>query len=200
MPVPFFMDERSQFMRKFDIINGTLRSALAALALTSSAVAVAAPGDSETLTGEANASVVEPIGIQNVADLRFGRIIQPTTAGTLTIAPNGASTQGGGVVGNSNTPQVTNGRGRAAFAVFGDPNRYFAVFGLPATATVSNGSATMTVDQFQFGTTAPTLFGIFPRLDATGYAPLFIGARLNVAANQDVGSYSGTYPVSVFYF
>jgi len=187
-------------MRIFGNISSTLRSALAALALTSSAVAVAAPGDSETLTGEVNISVVEPIGIQNVADLRFGRIIQPTAAGTLTVDPNGASTETGGVVGNSNTPQVTNGRGRAAFAVFGDPNRYFAVFGLAASTTVSNGSATMTVDQFQVGTNAPTLFGIFIRLDGTGYAPVFIGGRLNVAANQQAGSYSGTYPVSVFYF
>lgn len=187
-------------MRKFDIIHSTLRSALATLALTSSAVAVAAPGDSETLTGETSASVVEPIGIQNVADLRFGRIIQPTTAGTLTVDPNGASTEGGGVVGNSSTPQVSNGRGRAAFAVFGDPNRFFAVFGLPTTTLVSNGSSTMVVDQFQIGTSAPTLFGTFIRLDNTGYAPVFVGGRLNVAANQQVGSYSGTYPVNVFYF
>ena len=99
------------------------------LALAIPATAIAEPGNSETQSGDASASVVEPIGIQNVADLRFGRIIRPTTGGTLTIAPNGNTTETGGVAGNTNTPQITNGRGPAAFAVFGDPNRYFAVFG-----------------------------------------------------------------------
>ncbi len=187
-------------MRITGSIQRAVKYALGALALTTSMAVSAEPGNTETVTGTTDARVVEPIGIQNVTDLRFGRIIQPTSAGTLTIAPNGAATEGGGVVGNSNTPQITNGRGRGAFAVFGDPNRYFAVFGLPASTTVSNGSATMTVDQFQIGTSSPTLFGVFIRLDGTGYSDLFMGARLNVSANQEPGSYSGTYPVSVFYF
>lgn len=92
------------------------------------------------------------------------------------------------------TPQIANGRGRGAFAVFGDPNRW-VIMRLPPQTTVSNGNATMTVDQFRANT---GLFGV-RRTDNTGYADIVIGARLNVGANQQVGTYSGTYPVTVLY-
>lgn len=174
--------------------NAFTRASLGLLALYPAA-ASAAPGDSLTISGTGRASVVEPIGIQPVADLRFGRIIQPDTAGTLRIATNGAVTETGGVTGNAiSTPQITNGRGPAAFAVFGDPNRWFVLF-TPTQTTVSNGSATMLVNQFQANT---FIFGL-RRFDATGYADISVGARLNVNANQPVGTYSGTYNLTVLY-
>lgn len=139
--------------------------------------------------------MVDPIGIQSVADLRFGRLIRPTTAGTLTINQNGIATETGGVIGNAvSTPQIVNGRGSGAFAIFGDPNRLFFLR-LPLRATVSNGSATMTIDLFQ---TNSGRFGL-ERMDNTGFAAMMVGARLNVGANQQVGRYSGTYPVTVLY-
>ena len=174
--------------------HATLRAAALAALLVPASVQ-AAPGDSHTQSGDAEVSVVDPIGVQNVAELRFGRMIQPTTAGTLTISSAGAVTEAGGVTGNAiSTPQITNGRGPGAFAVFGDPNRFFITF-LPNSATVSNGTANMTVNQFQANT---GIFGL-RRFDNTGYSPLLVGARLNVGANQQVGSYSGTYTVTVLY-
>lgn len=177
-------------------IGRAMRVAGSTLALMASGHALAAPGNAQTVTGSANASVVEPIGIQNVADLRFGRIMQPSAAGTVSISTAGAVTETGGVVGQTNTPQLAGNRGPGAFAIFGDPNRFFAIFPVAST-TISNGTASMTVDQFNFSTT--NTFFIFGILDATGYAPLISGGRLNVGANQQTGTYSGTYDVTVLY-
>lgn len=176
----------------------TSHTTVCAAALAASlapAPAQAAPGSSFILSGDAEVSVVDPIGVQNVAELRFGRIIQPTSGGTLTISSAGAVTEAGGVTGNAiSTPQITNGRGTGAFAVFGDPNRFFITY-LPNSTIVSNGTSNMTVDQFRANT---GFFGL-RRFDNTGYSPLLVGARLNVGANQQVGSYSGTYTITVLY-
>jgi hypothetical protein len=168
--------------------------AAAALALATGGQAMAGPGDSFTTTGDAHVSVVEPIGIQRVADLRFGRIMQPTANGTMILSPTGAITETGGVTGQTSTPQDFNGRGPGAFAVFGDANRRFVLF-MPNFTNISNGSSTMRVDQF---TVNPVVVGL-RRFDANGYAPLIVGARLNINANQAVGTYTGTYEVTVLY-
>ena len=39
----------------------------------------------------------------------------------------------------------------------------------------------------------------FARLDASGSFDLYVGGRLNVNANQQVGTYSGTFDVTVLY-
>ncbi|MCR2835187.1 DUF4402 domain-containing protein [Parerythrobacter lacustris] len=170
------------------------RMAAGALALATGGQAMAGPGDEFTTTGAAQVTVVEPIGVQRVADLRFGRIMQPTTNGTMTLAYTGAISETGGVVGQTSTPQAFNGRGPGAFAVFGDANRRFILF-MPNFINISNGTSTMRVDQFQVN---PALLGL-RRFDANGYAPLLVGARLRVNANQQVGTYTGTYTVSVLY-
>ena len=176
-------------------LSFALRAAGSALALTLSAQAAAAPGDTHTLPGQARARIIEPIGIQNVADLRFGRIMQPATAGTVSIGTDGAVTETGGAIGSTTTPQLAGGQGAGSFAVFGDPRRRFIVT-VPLFATISNGTSTMLVDQFQWMDS----FGFgFGRMDTNGVANLSVGARLNVGANQQVGTYSGTYDVTVLY-
>lgn len=170
--------------------------ALAALALAAGTPAIAQPGDTDLSTGTASVSVVEPIGIQRVADLRFGRIIQPTANGTLTLAFDGTLTEAGGVVGLSSTPQAINGRGPGAFAIFGDPNRRFIAF-MPNAIVITSGTNAMTVNQFQANPSG--FLGIFRRFDANGFAPLLLGARLNINANQATGTYTGTYEVTVLY-
>lgn len=177
-----------------EFFGPAMRMAAGALALATGGQAMAGPGDTFTTTGDAQVTVVEPIGIQPVAELRFGRIMRPTANGTMILSPTGAITETGGVTGQTNTPQAFNGRGPGAFAVFGDPNRRFVLF-MPNFINISNGSSTMRVDQF---TVNPVVVGL-RRFDANGYAPLIVGARLRVNANQTVGTYTGTYTVSVLY-
>ena len=162
------------------------------LALMAPGTALAEP---QTLPGKAQARVIEPLNVQPVTDLRFGRMTPPAAAGTITVTPaSGVSTTGGATAAAA-VPQYTNGRGAGAFAVFGNRNRYF-LYVLPVTATISNGSASMVVDNFV--TNQGGRVGL-PRLDNTGYAPLLVGARLNVSANQATGDYSGDYQMVVLY-
>ncbi len=162
----------------------------------------AAPGDTTAVPGTAEAVVIEPIGLQNITDLRFGRIMRPVANGTLRVRTNGTAAEGGGVVGNAiSTPQNTNGRGPGALAAFGDPNRYFVTF-LPQQTTVTNGTASMLVDQMNWD---PVVFtGFFTgftygQFDSSGYSGIVVGGRLNVGGNQRTGRYTGTYPVTILY-
>ena len=167
---------------------------LTALLVAIPAVVSAAPGDSATYTGSVEISVVQPVNIQRVADLRFGRIIQPSSDGTLTIGWNGSVSSSGSLDTDMTTPQVINGRGPAAFVLFGDPNRRFHVF-IPKKITISNGTSTMVVDKIEKNAGPPG----WSYLNATGFYPLFVGGTLNVTASQQVGSYSGTFDITVKY-
>ena len=147
-----------------------------------------------TTTGSARAQVVTPAQVQPLAHLRFGTMARPTTAGTVAIDENGTIVTTGGVTGNLVVPEPTPGRGPAMFRVRGDGARAF-LLKLPNRIDISNGSATMRVDQFRANasTTGST------RFDGAGFFDLQVGGRLNVGANQALGNYSGTFNVTVTY-
>jgi hypothetical protein len=166
-----------------------LNTLLALVAVSTPVAVLAAPGDSATTPGDSEARIVEPLDLQALYDLRFGRFVQPTTAGTVTVASNGTVTTTGGV----DATIFPTGRGASGFLVHGTANRQFITF-LPTTATITNGTATMTVDNFRKnGGSGPN------RLDLNGYFLLHVGGRLNVNANQQPGNYSGTFTVQVLY-
>ena len=178
-------------------LSHSMNATLVASFMLSGSQLLAEPGDTDTSAGSAEARIVDPIDIQRVADLRFGRIIRPTTAGTLRVDPDTTVTTTGGVTGNESTPQETNGRGPAAFALFGEPNRRFNASTTGNTTlaiTVTNGTATMSVKQFRDNTGSG-----FSQLNSSGYYALFVGARLDVGANQQAGTYKGTFDVTVRY-
>ncbi|MCA0909268.1 DUF4402 domain-containing protein [Qipengyuania gaetbuli] len=158
------------------LVTGTFATPLAAQASNSS-----------TVSGSSNARVVEPISITPISDLRFGSLARPATAGIVEVAPDGT------VTGNLDLTAFPTGRGPARFTVLGERNRRFIVF-TPNRIDISNGTATMRVDRFRDNRTAG-----FARLDASGSFDLYIGGRLNVNANQQVGTYSGTFDVTVLY-
>ncbi len=148
-------------------------------------------------SGFSQANVVVPGAIVPIDILRFGQIIRPTAAGTLTIAVarNGAVTitpAGGVTAAGIGILQAGLGRGAGAFELTGSANRQTTTT-LPTSIIISNGVQTMTVNNF----TANTNGGGKIKLDATGHALLLVGARLNVAANQAIGNYTGTYTITV---
>jgi len=152
----------------------------------------AAQATGAQLQGSAQAVVVEPAGVTAIEDLRFGAIMQPATAGTVTVgADDSISATGGAIVGIT-TPQPGS-RGAGRFTITGDENRMFVIFGLNRL-TISNGAATMTVDQLR----GNLRYG-FERFDATGEYDLRVGGRLRIGADQPTGNYSGTYDVTVLY-
>jgi hypothetical protein len=162
----------------------------AAAAVMVSAVAMAASNvQASTATGSADAVVVAPITISHDSDtLQFGSFAQPTAAETVLVPPTGAHTDSAGIerLAGGATP------GGDSFTVGGDSGAAYSVT-LPTngTVTLSNGATgSMAVQDFTSNSTG-TITG--------GSVTLNIGATLNVGASQELGTYTGTYDVTVSY-
>lgn len=152
----------------------------------------AEPVTAQTAEGSAQAVVVEPAGISAIENLRFGAIMQPVTAGTVTIGPDDAVSTTGGATAGITTPQPAGSRGAGRFTIAGEANRFFRIEE-PKNFTISNGSASMTVKKLRSNINGRDQF------DANGRFELRIGGELSIEANQPTGDYTGTYEVSVVY-
>lgn len=158
---------------------------LAAFAAAIAAPAVAAPGDTDSATGTATATIVAPISIDHVAgaSLAFGTITAGN-GGTVTVALDGTVTD------NGDDAVVLTGSTTAAdaFNLSGDPSRAI-------TVTVGGGDLTGPGADMAFTTTnnAPAA------LSATGTGSFSVGGTLTVGDTQTPGSYSGTYTATATY-
>jgi hypothetical protein len=160
-------------------------SAGALIAATlASTPAVAATDDARS-----RATVLRPITVVRTGDLDFGTILRGTTAGRVVInASTGARTVTGGVLVAGGTPR------RATFTITGTPRRVVTIRLTPTSTTLTNGNGgTMLVNAFTLNGSANR------RLSATGSIALGVGARLNVAANQADGNYTGTFNLTINY-
>lgn len=149
--------------------------------------ALAQSSDTMTVSGSSQVRVVEPISIVNISDLRFGALMQPAAGGIVDVNPDGS------VSSNLDLSTFPNGRAPARFTVLGESRRRFIIF-VPNRIDISNGTSTMRVDRFR--TNLDLGFG---RFDAVGSYDLYVGGRLQVNANQEPGTYSGTFEVAVLY-
>jgi hypothetical protein len=143
------------------------------------------------VNGTAQAVVVRSLAILAVDTLSFGDLTRPTAAGTVVMDPSGTITTTGGVLTSTAIAQ-TGARGPGTFAVNGDPGRLFTV-DLPTVAILRQGSRNMRLSAFRSNWTSGTAFS------ASGTFTLSVGATLNVLSNQTVGTYTGTYAVTVTY-
>jgi hypothetical protein len=111
----------------------------------------------------------------------------------LAISPSSTITTTGDV-GTARAIAQTTTPSAATFNVTGLAGTLFTASGL-ASVTISNGSATMTVGQF-------TINGTFSggQIGTNGTATFNIGATLTVGPRQAIGTYSGTFPITVTYF
>nr|NQU90936.1 DUF4402 domain-containing protein [Bacteroidota bacterium] len=142
---------------------------------------------SASATSNATATIITPIALTNTQPLAFGNIAASTTAGTVTIATAGTRSSLGGV-----TPSAIGVFNNAIFTVEGQGDATYAI-ALPASTTISNGTETMTVDNF---ISDPSSTGL---LSSLGAQTMNVGATLNVGISQAVGNYTGTYSVTVSY-
>jgi len=152
--------------------------------------AFAAP-PSSTTNGAAQAAVIQPLRISAVTPLAFGQLTRPTAAGTVVMDPTGTITTTGGVIGSTAITQ-SGTRGPGTFAVTGDPSRLFTL-SLPTVAALRSGVRLMVVGNFRSNWSSGTA------LSASGSFAIAIGATLRVGANQTIGTYTGTYAVTVTY-
>jgi hypothetical protein len=153
---------------------------------------LAAPGDSTQDTGTAAAVVADPITIQRLADLRFGRFASPTTASTITVNVDGSFSASGDVASSTNMAQPAGGRGPAQFSVEQAGNRGGTVF-IPGNITITNGPNSMLINSITARLVVISGFGrnrVY-RLD--------LGGTLQVNANQAPGFYLGDFDVTVIY-
>lgn len=165
---------------------------LAACALTPG-MAIAAPGNSASRPGAAQAAVVLPIRLVAVNALRFGQIARPNTAGTIVMSPLGVITATGGLLPSTAITQ-TIARGPGSFNITGDPSRLFGLSLPTGNITLRAGTQTLRMNAMRSNWVSGT-----SRLSTAGTFALSVGARLNIAANQANGSYSGTYAATVVY-
>jgi hypothetical protein len=123
--------------------------------------------------------------VTNNSGLGFGLIVASAGAGSVTVSPAGVRSAAGGVV-------LANGTGVSA-AMFTAAGPSFGVYSvvLPNSTTLSAGANNMAVDTF---TSNPSGGG---NLDGGGSATVRVGATLHVAAGQQTGAYSGTFPLTL---
>jgi hypothetical protein len=140
-----------------------------------------------TATANATARIISPISISKTADLNFGDVVASGAAGSVALSTAGVRTPAGGASLGSGAAVTA-----AAFTVSGQGSATYAIT-LPASATVTSGANTMTVNGF---TSNPSGTGA---LSAGGSQNLLVGATLNVGASQATGTYSGTFDVTVTY-
>ena len=165
------------------------RIVAAIVLLLAPALAQAAPGNTRTVTGTANATIIQPISIVATASLRFGVIARPSTAGTVTVSTASVVTTTGGVTGSNAINQGALAARAGTFTVAGQPGASFGVT-LPPSTTVTAPGGTMTINLFTVGALSGSLAGTLN---------IAVGGTLAVNANQTVGSYSGTYQITVNY-
>ena len=159
----------------------TIASAAAVAGMVASAaLSVQAAGG----TGNVTASIIAPIAITKSTDLAFASVVASGDADTVVVGPAGARSCGG-------TLNCTGTVSAGVFAVTGGAGETYAIT-LPASATVTSGGDTMTVDTF---TSTPSGTGTL----TGGAETLRIGATLQVGAGQALGGYTGTYVVTVEY-
>jgi hypothetical protein len=143
-------------------------------------------------TATATATIVSPLSIVRTIDMNFGNVAVGASAGTVVLTPAGVRSTTGGCA----LPTVTGTVAAASFTVAGTAGTVYTITMPAGATTLTSGANTMTVDTWQSSlvpTTSRTLVGASEILN--------IGATLNVAANQPIGTYvSGTpFTVSINY-
>lgn len=168
----------------------TLVSALAALAVGSPAFADQTPADAQI-------AVVRPLEFIRVENLDFGRVIRSSTAGTVTVAPDGTRTKTGGVT------LIGTGFQPAKFAGMGSNNQRVDISVGPTLFFVTGPGAPMRVRNFILGSTPTAVLTTSPQRfrinSTTGIFTFPVGATLDVGANQTPGTYSGTWQITLNY-
>jgi hypothetical protein len=162
--------------------------AAAVVALSAGSAFAATPsGNTSTLTGSANATVIAPIVLTHTsgAALSFGTF-SAGTGGTVEVTSGGTGTvtaDVGEVTGSSYSAD--------GFTIAGDNGRSF-------TVTTASGTVARTGGGSMTFTTSPSIST--GTLDSTtGEATFAVGGILTVGSGQTAGAYSGTYDVTVTY-
>lgn len=183
-------------MRGAKIRDKCARFALAAAVMA----AATAPAHAETEALDSQVSVVSPGSFYKVRDLHFGIVAASPLPGTVTVAPNGTRTSTGGVtlIGNSHYPAEFAGMKPT------QPNRPVRMRVGSNTVLLTGPGAPMVVSLFRANTNPAQTLSTTPRnfqvqQSSNGAFALYVGATLAVNANQQPGTYTGTWTLTLDY-
>jgi len=144
-----------------------------------------AQGGTATTNASSHAQIISPITILKTQDMEFGNLAVSASLGTAVID----NADGLSVTGGVSKVGVTASKS-AAFTVTGQASTAYSVTLPPSTITLTGPSGTMIL--WNFTSNCGGLIG-------AGTDSFKVGATLNVAGSQDVGNYTGTFPVIVNY-
>jgi spore coat protein U-like protein len=185
-----------ELMRGAKIRFSCARFALAAAVLA----ATQAPAHAETEAMNAQLNVVAPGSFYKIEDLHFGTVVASATAGSVIVAPDGTRSASGGVTlwGNDHHPAQFAGMKPT------QANRPVRINVAANTIQVTGPGAPMTVRLFNGNTNPGQPFTTNPRnfqvqQAVSGAFALYVGATLDVNANQAPGTYTGTWTITLNY-
>jgi hypothetical protein len=153
----------------------------------------------ETMSGDAQIAIVQPLSFIEVDHLNFGDIIPSNAVSRVTITPSGVRTATGGAI------LLGNDHESARFAGRGTVLQRVRIRITPNTISVTGPGPAMTVDNWTLdpqGTLLQLGGGASPNyliLPLNGIFWFRVGARLTVGANQPAGRYTGTFNATLDY-
>lgn len=178
---------------------------LIATALALAAGFCASLARAETATVQTQTTILTPLSMVKTADMDFGIVVSPAAAGTVVLTPTVTATCAttNGLIRSGNCQAAT-------FMGYGAPNQIVRIRFNGSTVTLSNGlGQTMTVTNRTADGT-PALNYLSGNVNsngnvryriaaASGIFDYRVGGTLNVAANQALGHYSGSFTVTLEY-
>ena len=174
-----------------------------ACALLAAVLCAPTPAAAQQANALARTQIHPAASLSNDADMDFGDIVPTASNGTVVMTPSATPvcTTTGGL--------VRTGPCKAALftgqAFYQADLRVMRPSGNSITL-VGPAGATMVVNNFSFGSSAPTVYlgangaNHRFRVDAPdGSFAFYVGGRLNVGANQLPGIYNGTFEIRITY-
>jgi spore coat protein U-like protein len=170
-----------------------LLAAAGALTLVATALPALAAGPAATATANADAAVVKPITITNVAPLRFGRVVPVGVDFNVSPGADGSNT---GSYPSSALDSGTPNFGRATFTINGEQGLAWHYVGGFQNVVLTSGANQMTVhDIYPLQGNYYRTAGVF----SGSPEPLEISGALQVGANQAPGIYTGSFTATIAY-
>lgn len=176
----------------------TTRLASASLAAMAALCLAPHGAVAQTTTTTANTEIVIDTRLVKLADLDFGEIIPGDTGGTITLSPAGAVSTSGSVISAGGNPQSA--EFRMTRRLFIDFPTYVGPAGTDSIelAHTSLPGQTMTLRDFTTDYNRTAIFGLPGYFFVTEY-DFRVAGTLDVAANQQPGTYLGTFTVTIDY-
>ena len=149
---------------------------------------------------QVNIKLLEPLMIENLFPLSFGKLLFSSSdhAGTCVLSPFGGATVSSGLVlaNHNQTP--------AFFKIWGQASHGF-VISVPMSIELVDESdkhsirvdnITVSINNGSISTGLNRYSGTF---SSVGYSFMSLGGTLNVVSDQQEGTYTGSFDVSVIY-